>query len=188
MASPIAARSRPPCVERPERRSNGAVNASGWFRRDAAQAAGRRETSGGSSLARFAILTVLLALLAVVVALPRHGDRELRMVRAARAELFSLIAAVDQFRALNYRLPDTLEELDAIGYSRSPVVTICTFRHVPDQRHFEDHVEIVLRHRASARALVARYPAADSRFREIDADIACNRDAAPAAAMEGRYP
>lgn len=151
-------------------------------------AAGARQASAptGVSLAGLAMITVFIALVGAAIALPYMTTRERGMVGVARAELSSILAAVDEFRALHYRLPDTIEDLAAVGYAAGPSVAVCDFRHVPDQRGFDDHLEIAVHHRASGRALTTRYPPSDGRFNEMDVELACNRDAAPAAATQGR--
>ena len=136
---------------------------------------------------RIALLTALLAIAAIAIALPLQRSRERRMVDAARAELASVSRAVEEYRAQHYRLPDGLDELEPAGYTVTPAIEVCAFRHVVDPRGFDDHVEITLRHRASGNAIQARYPAVGG-SREIDADEACERDAASAAATRGRQP
>ena len=158
-----------------------------WFRRDAARDAVRTQAPGRVSLAGFALLTAVLGLLAVLVALPMRRERERRMVDAARAELASVFAAAAEFRAQHYRLPGSLDELRSAGWSRAPAVAICSFRHHADERRFDDHLEIVVHHRASRHALIARYPAAGASPVEVDAGEACKPNAATAAATRG-YP
>lgn len=158
------------------------------LRRDAAREAGRIRAARGFSLAAVVLITTFLALLTILVALSVRREREQRMVATARTELSSLIRGIESFRATEYRLPDSLEELRAAGWSGSPAVTICAFLRRPDPRQFDDHIVIVLHHRASQRGLAARYPPAGGEPSEVDATEACHTHAAAAAAMDGGQP
>ena len=129
-----------------------------WFRRDAARNAGQKTSSRVFSLGGLVGVTVLLALTTALVALPLKRVRERQMTDAARAELGTLVGAVEQYRAVHYRFPDAVRELETVGYSPGGSIVVCRFRHVPDLRNFDDHLELAVRHRASGTALVTRYP------------------------------
>lgn len=129
-----------------------------WFRRDAARNAGQKSRSPLFTPGGLALLTVLLALATALVALPLRNARERQMMRAARAEFDEITRAVEEYRGLHYRLPGSIDELSTVGYSASASVVVCRYRHVPDARSFDDHLELAIRHRESGTAVVGRYP------------------------------
>lgn len=133
-----------------------------------------------------AAITLALAVFAVLIALPLHQRRERRMIDTAHRQMHSVFAAVEEFRGHHYRLPDSLDELEASGYSTPASIVICGFRRVPDRRRFDDHIRIALRHRASGTAVVARYPAAGEEFIEAPATESCDTDPATVATRDGR--
>lgn len=131
-----------------------------------------------------AAITLALAVLAALIALPLHQRRERRMIETAHGQMRAVIAAVEEFRGHHYRLPDSLDELEASGYSTPAFIVICGFRRVPDRRRFDDHIRIVLRHRASGTAVVTRYPAAGEEFIEAPASESCDTDPPTVATRE----
>ena len=148
-----------------------------WFRRDATWKAGRASGPRAFSLGGLVILTVLLGIVTALVALPFQQTRERQMTSAARDQLPALFAAVEAYRAAHYRFPDTIEELETTGYSPPPSIVVCRFQHVADARNFDDHIEVVVHHRASARATAARYPRGAPYERALDEACAPSRTA-----------
>ena len=129
-----------------------------WFRRDDARKAGQTTRSPFFTLGGLVVITALLALITALAAIPLRRTRERQMMDAARAQVLAINAALEAYRGAHYRFPDRLQDLRSVGYSAPPSVVICRFRHVADARRFDDHVEFAAHHRASGRALVARYP------------------------------
>lgn len=129
-----------------------------WFRRDAARKSAQATRSRVFSLGGLVALTALLAVLAALVALPLRNAREAQMTAAAREEVGRLNAALEDYRAVHYRFPDSVDQLGTLGYGTPASLVICRFRHVADVRNFDDHVEFVVHHRGGGHALVARYP------------------------------
>ena len=111
-----------------------------------------------SPLGRIAVITAVLAVLTAVIAVPLQRRRQQKMTETARDELTALTAAIEEYRAREYRLPDRLADLELVGYSPPPSITVCAFRHVPDARQFDDHVIIALRHRVYEAAVTTRFP------------------------------
>jgi hypothetical protein len=145
-----------------------------WFRRDAARKAGQTTRSRVFSLGGLLVLTALLAGITALIALPLGDAREAQMTSAAREEVGRLSAAVEGYRAVHYRFPDTLDQLSTVGYDPPPSLVVCRFRHVADTRNFDDHVEFTVHHRAGGRALVGRYPSRGAATERSIAD-ACAR-------------
>lgn len=106
------------------------------------------------------LLTAILAGVTALVALPLREARERQLLDETRLQMAALLWAVEEFRAREYRLPDRVEELESVGYSLPAAIDACRFVHRVDVRNFEDHLEIVLKHRSSESALAQRYPAA----------------------------
>jgi len=127
-----------------------------------------------SPIGRIAILTASLAVLAAVIALPLQRRRQQEMTEVARAELSVLTNAIEEYRAREYQLPDRLADLELVGYSPPPAIVVCTFRHMPDERNFDDHVVIALRHRAYRAAVTTRFPGGPVEVRA--AAVACESD------------
>ena len=146
---------------------------------------GRAGSSRLASLGGIATITLLLAIAAVLVALPLRDRRERRMNDAARRQLHAVMDAMEEFRGQHYRLPESLQELESFGFAAGPSIEVCAFRRFPDRRRFDDHVRFALRHRASSTALVARYPQAGQPVVETPASVACERNASSMAASGG---
>ena len=94
------------------------------------------------------ILTLLLGIVSALVAIPFQQTRERQMASAAREQLPALFEAIEAYRAAYYRFPDTIEQLESAGYSPPPSIVLCRFEHVADVRNFDDHIEVVMHHRA----------------------------------------
>lgn len=137
-----------------------------------------------ASLGGIATITLLLAVGTALVALPLRERRERSMMETAAAQLRVLFSAIEEFRGQHYRLPESLEELESVGWTASAAVVICGFRRIHDRRRFEDHIRIVIRHRASRSALLTTYPAAPGSFDEVPASVACALADSPIAATE----
>lgn len=146
-----------------------------WFRRDAARNAAQKSPSRMFTLGGVALITAILAGITLLIAFPLRRSRERAMTAAAREQLTQILAAVDEYRAQHYRLPDRLDQLETVGYSTPPMIVVCRFRHFPDPRDFDDHLELALHHRASNSAIVGRYPPTRSgaEGEEVGKETAC---------------
>lgn len=118
------------------------------------------------------LTTALLAVATAFIAVPLKRTRERQMIDAARDELPRLFAALEAYRAVHYRFPDRLGELASAGYAAPHSIVVCRYEHITDVRNFDDHIEVVMHHRASARAIEARYPARGA-VHEIDSGSSC---------------
>ena len=147
-----------------------------WFRRDDAREAGQSAGSHFPTLGGLVAITALLAVITALAAIPLRRTRERQMVSAAREQVLAINSALEAYRGAHYRFPDRLEELRSVGYSVPPSIVICRFEHIADARRFDDHVEFAAHHRASGRALVARYPTRGV-MSEQERAAACSMDA-----------
>jgi hypothetical protein len=143
-----------------------------WFRHDASRKAGQTTRSRIFTLGGLVGITALLAVVTALIALPLQRTRERQMLNAARAQVHAINDALEAYRGVFYRFPDRIADLRSVGYSVPPSVVVCHFTHVADARNFDDHVEFVAHHRASDRALVARYPTR-GRISERERAAAC---------------
>lgn len=119
----------------------------------------------GFTLLELLLVTVILSLLAVIVAGPVGRARERAMHAAAKSELAQAIRAVEFYQGLNQgRLPATVADLAAVDYTPAPQVQVCRFVRTDAAVPAERYVTIDMRHRGSPRGVTTVYPSWQGRI------------------------
>jgi prepilin-type N-terminal cleavage/methylation domain-containing protein len=120
---------------------------------------------GGFTLLELLLVTVILSLLAVIVAGPVGRARERAMHAAAKSDLAQAIRAVEFYRGLNQgRLPATVADLAAVDYTPAPQIQVCRFVRTDAAVPAERYVTIDMRHRGSPRGVTTVYPSWQGRI------------------------
>lgn len=79
----------------------------------------------GFTLIELLMVTVILSILAMLVARPIAKAREKAMVAAAEAQVRHALDAAQQYQIVQGRLPTSVAELSTMGYRESADVKIC---------------------------------------------------------------
>lgn len=117
-----------------------------------------RTSANGFTLLELMIVTVVLSILALIVAQPLSEARERAMVAAAQGHMRATISAVEQFRIVHGQLPRTVADLAEFGVTGTQPVAICAFTFVPASGPDPAHVAIEVKHRASESVVRTRQP------------------------------
>lgn len=116
----------------------------------------RGQCRQGFTLVELLIVTVVLGILAMVVAKPIGKARQRAMETAARAEMRTMMQAIDHYEIVHNRLPARVTELASAGYEPSRQFVVCIFSTTNPPTG--PVVHIVARHRGMDYALYTLHP------------------------------
>lgn len=121
----------------------------------------------GFTLIELLIATVILAILAMIVARPLGKARERAMTAAAQMQVRNLVSVIDQYEIVTGRLPRALSELTSSGYEDSGEIEVCWFEYSPGGEA-GPYVLIEARHRRGMSVVQTRHPIYGGRLDVID--------------------
>lgn len=110
------------------------------------------------------IVTVVLSILAMIVARPLGAARERAMVAAAQGQMRNTISAIEQYVVINGQLPRRLTDLESVGIGRGGSVEVCWFEYSTGAGGQEPYVLVEARHRASKSVVQTRHPVYNGRM------------------------
>ena len=117
----------------------------------------------GFTLLEMMVVTVIIAILAMIAAIPLRQVRERAMLSAVKQELHQAVDAIAMYEATHAKLPTTIIQLDSMGWSESGGVVLCRFSYVAGTTPY---VRIDARHRGMKRGVQTRYPTWPGRYQE----------------------
>lgn len=117
------------------------------------------ESRSGFTLMELLVTTVILAILAMIVARPLSRARDNAMTAAAQLHVRNVINYVEQHEAVTGRLPRRLRDLEPYGYAGDTRdVVICWFEYSGGSAATGDYVLIEGRHRRGEHVVQTRHP------------------------------
>jgi len=128
----------------------------------------------GFTLIELIIVTVVIGVLAMMAAGPLSKARDRGFVTAARSEVKYVAQAIAIYEAERGRWPDELEDLEEVGFRRSPDIHFCTFEYVPRDGDVEPHVVLEASHKRSATHVMHEYPTWGPRIETEEMDEPCS--------------
>lgn len=123
----------------------------------------------GFTLIELLVTTVILAILAMIVAKPIGQARENAMTVAAKAHVRHVINVVEQHQAITGRMPSRLQELEPYGYAGDTRdIMVCWFELSDRPGTTDDYVTIEARHRRGDKVVQTRHPLYSGRLDVIE--------------------
>jgi prepilin-type N-terminal cleavage/methylation domain-containing protein len=110
----------------------------------------------GFTLLELMVVTLILAILAILAAGPFMRAREKAMMVAAKGELRNALRSVEMYSALYNTLPRRLTDMNRVDYREGPQVIYCTWQH--QIVGGEPRLTIVIKHRALKKGFRTYYP------------------------------
>ncbi|MBI4408629.1 MAG: hypothetical protein HY561_02895 [Gemmatimonadetes bacterium] len=120
------------------------------------------------------IVTLILGILAMLVAPPLSRAREKSMVAATKGELYHATRAIDRYVLLNESWPTSVEDLRNVGYYyQSENIKYCTFQYTPASGGQEATVRLEAMHLRSKTLVTTVYPTWGGRMEESQVAEVC---------------
>lgn len=131
------------------------------------------------------IVTVIIGILAMMVAIPVNNARENAQITSVRVELRHVMTAIEMYAGARAEPPGSLDELVVVGYEPAHNIAYCRFEVVDIGPPADRYVLLEAQHIATKTRLRTRYPG-HSGFEEIPAAGVCVDLAEPIAGPPGR--
>lgn len=112
------------------------------------------------------VVTLILAVLAILAAGPFMRTRERAMITATKAELRNALRHVEMYSALYNGLPPRLTDMNSIDYREGPQVIYCQWQHRIIRG--KPQLTISLRHKAMKKGIRTEHPLMSGRSDEVD--------------------
>jgi prepilin-type N-terminal cleavage/methylation domain-containing protein len=122
----------------------------------------------GFTLLELVIVTVILSILALIVAGPVQRVRHRAMVTAARMDVRNAVGAAERHNIIEATLPATLAELAASGFHPSADIVFCRYEYVPGASPADAYLILEARHRGTSMGVTTHYPTWNGRIDQVD--------------------
>jgi general secretion pathway protein G len=122
----------------------------------------------GFTLVELLVVTVILGVLASLVAPFVGAARDKAYIKVARTDIRNLQNAIEAFASIEQAMPSTIDELIDRGYySTSPNVGVCAFTRIPEAPWRPASVLLMVAHDGSPVSLYTVYPIQGGRVTEL---------------------